>query len=123
MANAMIHKPGDLLAPMIDARRMEVYTALYDKSMKEILSPRAMIINENSYSEYLATKRILFFGNGSQKLQTLLKHENSAFELMQIKADNMASLAEKSYQNNRFADLAYTEPLYLKDFYSSSQIN
>jgi len=106
---------------MIDARRMEVYSALYDSELKEILPPAAMVLRREMFDDYLINNKILFMGNGSIKFQSILSHANAIFENFEISAENMSALAETDFSQNRFADLAYLEPLYLKDFYSSSQ--
>ncbi len=106
-----------LFCPMIDARRMEVYTALYDVNGKQILPVSAEIIDENSYSEYLKDKKILFFGNGAGKCREKISHVNALFEGPQkTSARFMQSLSESKYNKEEFEDLAYFEPFYLKDF-------
>jgi tRNA threonylcarbamoyladenosine biosynthesis protein TsaB len=110
-----------LLCPMIDARRMEVYTALYDASLQTILAPTAMVIDSQSFFSYLENNKILFFGNGSNKVKDVITHSNAFFGEQEISAAEMVALAEEKFRNLEFANLAYAEPLYLKDFYSSSQ--
>ena len=106
-----------LFCPMIDARRMEVYTALYNSLGEQILPVTAEIIDENSYSDYLKDKKILFFGNGAEKCKAEITHENAFFEGPQLtSARFMQNLSEIKYNNQEFEDLAYFEPFYLKDF-------
>lgn len=106
-----------LFCPMIDARRMEVYTALYNSKAEQILPVSAEIIDENSYSEYLKGKKILFFGNGAEKCKEKITHENALFNGPEkTSARFMQILSETKYNNEEFEDLAYFEPFYLKDF-------
>lgn len=106
-----------LFCPMIDARRMEVYTALYNRSGAEILSVSAKIIDEDSFSEYLDDKKILFFGNGAEKCKEKLIHSNAFFEgPSKTSARFMQNLSEMKYNKKEFEDVAYFEPFYLKDF-------
>lgn len=106
-----------LLCPMIDARRMEVYTLLKDTSDKTIMQTTASIIDENSFASYLDLNRIIFFGNGSDKCKSVIKHPNALFlDSVFPSASSIGHLAFKSYQQEIFEDLAYFEPYYLKDF-------
>ena len=103
--------------PMIDARRMEVFTAVYDQQVNEILSPKAMILDSGSLEEYL-TNRTLVFGNGAQKFKNLLLHTNAIFEDFEATAVDMSRRSYDKYLNNSFSDIVYCDPLYLKEFYS-----
>ncbi|WP_347839436.1 tRNA (adenosine(37)-N6)-threonylcarbamoyltransferase complex dimerization subunit type 1 TsaB [uncultured Draconibacterium sp.] len=106
-----------LFCPMIDARRMEVYTALYDKTGKALTKVSAEIIDENSFAEQLKQKKILFFGNGAQKCGGKIKHENALFTGPEkTSARFMQNLAEIKYNKKEFENVAYFEPFYLKDF-------
>src|SRR5665647_1242024 len=103
--------------PMIDARRMEVYAAIYDQKMQVIRKIQADIIDHLSFSELLANHKILFFGNGADKCRTTIQYPNALFlDNIKTSASHMAELAETAYQNERFVDVAYYEPFYLKDF-------
>jgi len=106
-----------VFCPMIDARRMEVYTALYDHQNNEIEGVRSKIINENSFQDLLDQKPVAFFGNGSEKIRSLITHPN-AFFIPDIKtsAQFMCTLSDKAFENKSFVNLAYFEPFYLKDF-------
>lgn len=108
----------DLICPMIDARRMEVFMAVYDRSGKEIAAPAAMIVNEDSFRELLVTNRVLFCGNGSKKLQNLVSHQHASFSERSGNAVDLSVIANQYFQEKRFTDLAYSEPLYIKDFYA-----
>lgn len=106
-----------LFCPMIDARRMEVYTTLYDESLNKLQDTTAEIINEDSFKELLATNRIVFFGNGASKCKEVITSKNASFlDNIYPNAKDMVWLAEQAYQNRNFVDVAYYEPFYLKEF-------
>ena len=106
-----------LLCPMIDARRMEVYTAVYDSKGEKTQPVSAKIIDENSFSSILNDNRILIFGNGALKCRPLLKHPNILFKgPAKSSARFMQNLAETKYNKKDFENVAYFEPFYLKDF-------
>ena len=110
--------PETIFVPMVDARRMEVFTAAYDFALQPLLPPEPMILNEDSYSSLLATGRpVLFFGDGSDKARPLITAPNARFvEGVVPLAVDMVALAERQYARREFIDLAYSTPLYLKDF-------
>jgi tRNA threonylcarbamoyladenosine biosynthesis protein TsaB len=110
--------PSRLLCPMIDARRMEVYSALYDQDLNTIREIKAEIINESSFAEELAKHEILFFGDGAAKCKPFLgNHPNARFiDDFQPSASYMISLAEDKFSRLAFEDVVYFEPYYLKDF-------
>jgi tRNA threonylcarbamoyladenosine biosynthesis protein TsaB len=112
--------PEEILCPMIDARRMEVFTALFDKNLNEIMKPANMILNDQSFAELLAEQKIYFFGNGSLKFQQAIKHKNAVFQDVQHSAADMCSLAQQAFDKQEFANLAYSEPNYGKEFFSPS---
>ena len=118
MAFAAKDEEADLVCPMIDARRMEVFTALYNKRSEHVIPPQAMTITENSFSKFLSNHKIIFLGNGSKKLQTIISGNNAEFSSVQATAVHLASLSNIEFKKNHFADLAYVEPQYLKDFYT-----
>ncbi|MDP1620709.1 MAG: tRNA (adenosine(37)-N6)-threonylcarbamoyltransferase complex dimerization subunit type 1 TsaB [Bacteroidales bacterium] len=107
-----------LFCPMIDARRMEVYCAVYDNENQEIREVRAEIIDEFSFQEYLADNVVVFGGVGAAKCKPLLEsHPNASFiDDFQASALFMIGLATEKFSQNLFEDLAYFEPFYLKDF-------
>ena len=110
-----------LYCPMIDARRMEVYTAFYNRSNHTVIDTKAEIIDENSFAELLATNVIYFFGNGSDKIKNTLTSPNARFiSGIETSARNLAPLAEQAWQNKQFVDVAYFEPFYLKDFVATT---
>jgi tRNA threonylcarbamoyladenosine biosynthesis protein TsaB len=113
-----------LLCPMIDARRMEVYTAFYDSQGGRISETTAEIVDENSFSQLLSTKKILFFGNGAEKCSAILSSPNARFlPNLYPTANSMGMLAHRSFRNSEFADPAYFEPFYLKDFIATTPKN
>ncbi len=107
-----------LFCPMIDARRMEVFAAIYDISMKQVLAPAAIILTEHSFINELTNHTIHFSGSGSHKFQNILQHPNGLFANLSCNAANIVALAEGAYQKKQFANLAYSEPFYLKEFFS-----
>ena len=110
-------EPEAMFAPMIDARRMEVYTGVYSLALETLMEPRPLILDENSYAEWLEKGPVLFFGNGSDKARDLLSHPNARF-IADIKplAVDMLALADRDFRAGRFLDLAYSVPRYLKAF-------
>lgn len=110
-----------LLCPMIDARRMEVYAAIYDRALKVKREISADIIDENSYSEFLAEHPVYFFGNGAAKCREKITHPNAHFiENIHPLAKWMFPLAERAMAEKNFKDVAYFEPFYLKEFVAST---
>jgi tRNA threonylcarbamoyladenosine biosynthesis protein TsaB len=107
----------DLLCPMIDARRMEVYTTLFSKDLAALAPITASVIDENSYTQQLAEHRILFFGTGASKCEQVIRHSNAVFihNIVPL-ASMMGELAEQRFLSAEFEDLGEFEPLYLKDF-------
>ena len=106
------------LCPMIDARRMEVYTALYNQHFQEIVPAHAVVLNEYFYDEHLLKNKILFFGNGMQKYKNIANHKHAFFSPNNDIYDSINILSFKKYTNNVFAKLAAVAPLYTKDFYN-----
>jgi len=107
----------DYYCPMIDARRMEVYTAVYGKDGKEIKGISAELISEETFAETLDKGRVLFFGNGAAKCRDIIKHPSAFFdETFRISSEYMCRPAQKAFDNKIFEDVAYFEPFYLKDF-------
>ena len=106
-----------LLCPMIDARRMEVYSALYDRGLKTVREVGADVVTSDTYKEYLDERPIYFFGNGAKKCMEVVNHPNAHFlEGIEPLAKWMQPLAEKRFLNEQFEDVAYFVPFYLKDF-------
>lgn len=110
-----------LFCPMIDARRMEVYSAFYDKNLKISREITADIIDETSYADLLENNLIYFFGNGAEKCKLTLTHKNANFiDNIVPSAENMILIAQKRYDAKQFEDVAYFEPFYLKEFHTTS---
>lgn len=110
-----------LLCPMIDARRMEVYAAIYDRALHSIRDTSADIIDETTYKDILDTHPVYFFGNGATKCKDKLTHPNAHFiDGIQPLASMMFPLAEKAMAEKRFENVAYFEPFYLKEFIAGS---
>ena len=106
-----------LLCPMLDARRMEVYTAVYDRSLKTVCSTSAQIITPDSFKDLLDKNTMIFFGNGASKCKDVLSHPNAIFiDGIEPLAKNMTPLAERSLLQGKIEDTAYFEPFYLKEF-------
>ncbi|WP_443946468.1 tRNA (adenosine(37)-N6)-threonylcarbamoyltransferase complex dimerization subunit type 1 TsaB [Pedobacter sp. AW1-32] len=106
-----------LICPMIDARRMEVYTALFKPSIENILPTAAEIIEERSFAEFLEANSIVFLGDGAAKCQAAIQHQHAIFDLNNFNsAKYMSALAFAAFRENDFVDVAYFEPFYLKDF-------
>ena len=108
---------GALLCPMLDARRMEVYSVIYDRALKEVRQVQADIVDGETYRCYLDKCRMYFFGNGACKCMDTINHTNATL-IKDIKplARYMFPLAEKRMAEGRFEDVAYFVPFYLKDF-------
>jgi tRNA threonylcarbamoyladenosine biosynthesis protein TsaB len=108
-----------LFCPMIDARRMEVYTAVYDENMDVIKEPYALILAPDSYSDFLTKNQVIFLGNGSEKWKTLCSDKNARF--IKISGKNLAvsQLSLQKIEKQLFTPIAYAEPLYIKEFYST----
>ena len=109
-----------LLCPMIDARRMEVYAALYDRALRPVRAIGADIVDESTYQDFLNDRPVYFLGDGAEKCKTGITHPNAHFlpDVMPL-ARNMGPLAEKAFVLGRFEDVAYFEPFYLKEFVAS----
>ena len=127
MARAFTEKKGDLypkdvlLVPMIDARRMEVYTAVYGKDLCEMMPPKAMELDTASYNGLGLDKKLICFGNGSKKFQPIANITRFTFEELEHDATSLGYLSYHKFQKKEFADLAYAEPFYLKEFYSPTK--
>lgn len=108
---------GALLCPMLDARRMEVYAAIYDRSLRPVREIGADIVDETTYREYLDKQPVYFFGNGAKKCIDAINHPNARLiEGIEPLAKWMQPLAEKRFLTEQFEDVAYFVPYYLKDF-------
>jgi len=108
---------NSFVIPMLDARRMEVYSAVFDAENKQIREVEAQILNEDSFNAYLKEKITYFIGDGVVKTKELITHKNTVFVENKLpSAKEMAQLSHVKFQNKNFEDVAYFEPFYLKDF-------
>ena len=121
MAWSLINQIEDnnaLYCPMIDARRMEVFSGVYDHYLAEIIKPHPLVIDDNSFNDVLKTNKIYFSGSGLSKFKSMVDDKNAIFPDVQLTPKSMAGLSWKAYQKERFSDLFYSSPLYLKEFYT-----
>lgn len=115
--SVMPERIADFYCPMIDARRMEVYSCLFDQNGAEINAVEAKILTSESFQNELKQGKIAFFGDGSDKFKTLTNHPNTIFvEGVQPDAKNLGVLAFQKFKAGQFEDIAEFEPFYLKDF-------
>jgi tRNA threonylcarbamoyladenosine biosynthesis protein TsaB len=106
-----------LLCPMIDARRMEVYTAVYDRALRPKEDVHAKVVDETSFKEWLDRGPVYFFGNGAEKCKAVLSHPNAHFiDNIKAQAKHMVPLAEMALARGLVEDVAYYTPFYLKEF-------
>ena len=106
-----------VIVSMLDARRMEVYSAIFDSNYNEIRDTQAQILDENSFKDYLEKGNVFFIGNGVEKTKALIEHPNAIFiEDKLPSANEMGLLAYNKHKKNDIEDVAYFEPYYLKDF-------
>ena len=106
-----------LLVPMLDARRMEVYAEVFDRALRPVRDIHSDIVDENTYKEYLDKGPVYFFGNGAAKCMSAINHPNAhLIEGIEPLAKNMFPLAEKRIAQEKFEDVAYFVPFYLKEF-------
>jgi len=110
-----------LFCPMIDARRMEVFTALYNLDGGEVMAPQALIIDENIFASKLQQHQIICSGNGAFKVKAFITNPSITILSCQHRIHQLAVLALAKYQLHRFSDIAYCEPLYLKAFHTFSK--
>ncbi|WP_299222755.1 tRNA (adenosine(37)-N6)-threonylcarbamoyltransferase complex dimerization subunit type 1 TsaB [uncultured Psychroserpens sp.] len=106
-----------VIVPILDARRLEVYSAVYNSSFKQVRTIEAQILNEHSFHDYLANGKVFFVGNAVEKTKTLISHDNAIFVDGKLpSAKEMSVLAYNKYKISDTEDVAYFEPFYLKDF-------
>ena len=109
-------EPATLFCPMIDARRMEVFTAVYKSDLCTVVPPAALILNEHAFAAILSHTPMLFFGSGATKWMPVVQHTNASFTTVFNLHEALAALSQQYYSDNNFADLAYAEPFYIKEF-------
>ncbi|HJD86712.1 tRNA (adenosine(37)-N6)-threonylcarbamoyltransferase complex dimerization subunit type 1 TsaB [Empedobacter stercoris] len=115
LAESQLNQEVDYIIPMIDARRMEVYTALFDRQGNQLTETEAKVIDDTSFEE-LKGKKIIFVGDGAEKCQEILSHLNATFVQAFPSAKDMIRVSEEKFTQKSFEDVAYFEPYYLKDF-------
>ena len=111
----------DLISPMIDARRMEVFVAMYQSDMVERLPAAALILDQDSFSIELQSKRIFFFGSGSKKWEKISKSHNALFGDVIVNASQLGILSYELFSNNIHTDLNLIQPVYVKEFYFNTK--
>jgi tRNA threonylcarbamoyladenosine biosynthesis protein TsaB len=116
IVKGLLPTPGALIVPMIDARRMEVYTAVFDATGQPLTPTTADIIDANSFADLLSQRHVLFVGDGAEKCRAALTHPHAHFAPLPASAAGMVGLAAKAFAQQQFADVAYLEPFYLKNF-------
>lgn len=126
MANAAINSDenlnSNLFCPLIDARRMEVFTAVYNRQMEQIETPSAMILDEASFEKLLQNNKICFLGSGAAKFKPLVKTTNASFFEVKSLIPSMAQLSYHKYSTVSYTHLVNSEPLYIKEFHSSPDL-
>ncbi|WP_350290330.1 tRNA (adenosine(37)-N6)-threonylcarbamoyltransferase complex dimerization subunit type 1 TsaB [uncultured Croceitalea sp.] len=117
MAMQLQIESDEAIIPVLDARRMEVYSCVFDGFHNEIRETKAEVIDENSFEEFKGYKKVHIIGSGAEKCEKTLSHSNFIYHKEAFPSSKeMASLAQKKYEANDFEDVAYFEPYYLKDF-------
>lgn len=106
-----------LFCPMIDARRLEVFSAVYNEGLDVVEKAAARILDESSYNNLLLEHKVVFSGSGSNKFEKLISNNNADFQTVNVTAAQLGTLSYQKYLRSEFADLAYAEPAYLKDVY------
>jgi tRNA threonylcarbamoyladenosine biosynthesis protein TsaB len=107
-----------LICPMIDARRMEVFTAVYDATLDQVYESHARVLEPSAFEELLGRQKMLFLGNGSIKFQHICQNANAIFKKLALNPFALSAITYKNFIGNNFATLAYAEPLYLKEFFT-----
>ncbi len=117
-------KGNEVLVPMIDARRMEVFTGAYDFALHPLWGPGAMILDKDSFSELLDSHEMWFMGDGAEKAKEVIKSENAHWmDGVNPMAKDMMALSEKAFREKRFLDVAYSTPEYLKEYQTTAPKN
>ncbi|MEJ1222668.1 tRNA (adenosine(37)-N6)-threonylcarbamoyltransferase complex dimerization subunit type 1 TsaB [Sediminicola sp. 1XM1-17] len=117
MAHQLVVSQDHLIVPVLDARRMEVYSAVYDRDWQEIRATEAEIITPDSFREYLKSHSVHIIGSGAEKCREIIQHQNVVLDTKVVpSAREMAQLSQKKFEASEFENVAYFEPYYLKDF-------
>ena len=103
--------------PMVDARRMEVFTAVYNYTLQELIPPSAMILDENSFVDMLHSNKMYFSGSGTNKFKKINRSSNSVFTDEPISTESLAEISWQKFKKNNYENLPYAQPLYIKDFH------
>ena len=106
-----------LYCPMIDARRNEVFAAIYNFFLQSVLHPQPLIIEEGGFADLLEEQKIYFSGSGHNKCKHILRHRNAFFDNIEYDLSHTNELAQRSYEEKQFAGIAYAEPFYTKEFF------
>ncbi len=114
------HSEAIFYCPLIDARRMEVFTTVYDKNMQQLMPPSALILVQDSFQEFLEKGKVIFFGSGEIKWNQLCNNPNALYTNILNKGLAISSLSHTKYKTATFASLAYSAPLYIKEFYDNA---
>lgn len=110
-----------LICPMIDARRQEVFTAIYSPDMREILAPKALILDKTSFEEYISSNRLLFSGSGAAKWQEMTRSPNAVFVAQPNMTEAFTQISAGCFLEKNWSDTVYSEPIYLKEFFTHSK--
>ena len=113
--------PDVLLCPMIDARRMEVFTAVYKNDLEEVMPTTAMVIDPHSFEQYLSDRQMSFFGGGSNKCKPIITASSAAFIEINYSPGYLGILSFLRYLQGEFTGVAYSEPAYTKEFYTHTK--
>ena len=117
LANSIKAENDSVIIPLLDARRMEVYSAVFDSYYNRVREVKAEVIDSNSFEQFLEKGEVYFLGDGADKCKDIIKHKNAIFlDNYFPSAKQMAKLSYTKYKKNDIEDVAYFEPFYLKDF-------
>lgn len=124
MFRSMNWQGDEILVPMVDARRMEVFSGAFDFALNEVVAEGPVILNESSFSELHTNRKVLFFGDGASKFKDVYAAENGEWlDGLNPHARDMMALSEKYFRENRFIDIAYSTPNYLKEYQTTVSKN
>jgi tRNA threonylcarbamoyladenosine biosynthesis protein TsaB len=119
IAEANKEATAALICPVIDARRMEIYYSVYNKTGERLQPPAALIVTDNSFDDLLNKQTVLFCGSGSKKIQGVINHPSASFNNICGTAGELAEISFRKYLNDETASLSESDPLYIKDFFTS----
>lgn len=117
-ASLQIEHTSALLCPMIDARRMEVFTSLCETNLEELMPSSAIILDESSFASNLRSQKIVFFGSGSAKWEQISTSPNAVFAKIACNAGHLGILSCQKFTNHQFTDIIYSQPAYIKEFHT-----